>query len=506
MVVLALVAYLAVRMAWMADDAFATLRTALNISHGWGPGFNATEAVQGYTHPLWFLVWVLLGTLTSQWVLGILIMSAALSVVAVGCVLWLASTPARVLACGALLLLSNAFMDYTTSGLEVSLSYATVGALLVLTLRRRQSLMWAAGIGLASAAVMLTRMDQVLLIAPALLAVAWAWRRSPRLLAAAGLAWAVPVAAWFAWSWATYAALLPNTFAAKRNLSIPPSELVAQGLHYVWFSGWQDPASIVVIVAAVVLAAVSGPLLLRGWAGGIALYLGYVVWVGGDFMAGRFIAVPVYVGVALLAVARIPGWGQTRAYLARPQLAGPAVVIVAVAVFAAALWGMATPPDSLANPETPKWDYSTARAAGVADERAVYVKKGLSLRCLWSHVSAECPSREITLRDVDRAAAAWPGAHGPLRRPARVEVGCAGLIQAVEWGPRVHYVVDCGLTDRFLAELPFTPSPGWRIGHFVRPLPTGYEDAVRHADPSRVVDAAERERLEDLWSRIRPAR
>ena len=70
---LAIVAVLVVgfRLAWISDDALITLRTALNITHGWGPGFNATESVQAYTHPLWFLLWVAIGVFTGQWVWGL---------------------------------------------------------------------------------------------------------------------------------------------------------------------------------------------------------------------------------------------------------------------------------------------------------------------------------------------------------------------------------------------------------------------------------------------------
>lgn len=56
----------AIRVAWVSDDALITLRTALNMTHNWGPGFNATESVQAYTHPLWFLLWVWVGSWTNQ--------------------------------------------------------------------------------------------------------------------------------------------------------------------------------------------------------------------------------------------------------------------------------------------------------------------------------------------------------------------------------------------------------------------------------------------------------
>jgi hypothetical protein len=40
------------RTAWISDDAAITLRTVLNVTHGFGLTFNIAERVQTYTHPL----------------------------------------------------------------------------------------------------------------------------------------------------------------------------------------------------------------------------------------------------------------------------------------------------------------------------------------------------------------------------------------------------------------------------------------------------------------------
>ncbi len=45
-----------VRTAWISDDAGITLRTVINFLNGYGPRFNVDERVQGYTHPLWFIL------------------------------------------------------------------------------------------------------------------------------------------------------------------------------------------------------------------------------------------------------------------------------------------------------------------------------------------------------------------------------------------------------------------------------------------------------------------
>src|SRR5262245_21524173 len=42
--------------AWVSEDAFITFRYVANVLAGHGPVFNVGERVQGYTHPLWFIL------------------------------------------------------------------------------------------------------------------------------------------------------------------------------------------------------------------------------------------------------------------------------------------------------------------------------------------------------------------------------------------------------------------------------------------------------------------
>jgi arabinofuranosyltransferase len=41
---------------WVTDDAFITFRYVINFVSGDGPVFNIGERVQGFTHPLWFML------------------------------------------------------------------------------------------------------------------------------------------------------------------------------------------------------------------------------------------------------------------------------------------------------------------------------------------------------------------------------------------------------------------------------------------------------------------
>ena len=131
-----LIGIVTIRVAWISDDALITLRTALNITNNWGSGLNATESVQAYTHPLWFLLWVWIGSWTNQWMLGIIAISVVLVAVASWLLVQRASTLPRLVVVAGFLLLSNAFIDFTTSGLEKPLSYAGIAVLISLSLYR----------------------------------------------------------------------------------------------------------------------------------------------------------------------------------------------------------------------------------------------------------------------------------------------------------------------------------------------------------------------------------
>lgn len=502
---LLVMAALMIRIAWMSDDAVITLRTALNITHGWGPGFNAVETVQGYTHPLWFLLWVVIGSVTNQWVLGILALSMLASMTAVGLIFWRTASIARLIGLTALLALSNAFMDYTSSGLENPLAYLTLGTVAVLTLRTRWSTATLVLLGLASTAVILTRLDLALIIAPVLFYLAWLWRRDWRRLAIAGAAIVAPLILWFVWSKVTYASWLPNTFEAKRNVNIPAFELVSQGFMYLWVSFEHDPVSLLTIVAGILLAFLLGPALLRMWATGMILYIAYMVWIGGDFMAGRFVAVVVYLSVFVLALVAPHG---ARAEEEQEQGQQPLLIVASITgalILLAGTVTMGSQPSSLSRITEPRfYDFN------VADERGNYLPAGRDLMTLLRKTlnKYETAPREDDLYSINLVAATWPerepGVDYTFATP-NPGVYCMYAGAALRAGPKTFVLDNCGLTDRYIAGTPYTPEKPfrWRMGHFDRYV-DGYWEAVAANDPSLIKDEAERERLIKLWDQIRP--
>src|SRR5207245_159806 len=81
---------------------------------------------------------------------------------------------------------------------------------------------------------------------------------------------------------------------AKLATGIARTALVRQGFAYLRNALATDPLTPLAMVAAPVLAARAAPGARRTWlvalAAGLPLQILYLVWVGGDFMAGRFLS------------------------------------------------------------------------------------------------------------------------------------------------------------------------------------------------------------------------
>lgn len=499
------------RLAWLSDDALITLRTALNITHNWGAGFNATESVQAYTHPMWFLIWMGLGNLTNQWILGILFTSIALTGFATGLMLWRAPSIARVVIITGILLFSNAFIEYATSGLENPLAFATLAMFIVLALNtidkpsHRKVLL----LGLIGSAVFLTRFDLILLILPMLAVIVWHLRSSLQMLTSGLLGLLAPLVAWFFWSQITYSTWLPNTYEAKRNVEIPAPELIVQGLRYFVVSFEHDPVTLIGLIIGLGAAILLGSIMVRAGACGVVLYLIYVTYIGGDFMAGRFLAVPLFVSMLLLASLPLISHETS------PAVIGTSALLIFTFPILSSAAG--STPVSLSNPREARWEVDQNFNAGVSDERGTYVANGRDLKGFIDNLSLAfvdppfVPVGDGTglnrpLRNLNRTAQEWPVNDGTFTLPSEVVPMCGFLgTVGIVTGPTTHLVDTCALTDRYLAGRPYVPAEpfAWKPGHFNRAVLDGYLDAIATNNISAIKDGLDRFELEQLWNNIR---
>jgi arabinofuranosyltransferase len=486
-----IVGYASLRVAWISDDSLINVRTSLNLSHGNGAVFNVGERVQAYTSPLWFGLQFIVGWLTSEHILSAVLLGTVLTGIATAVLVAAATSTVARVAVVAVMLSSTTLMDYSTSGLENALAAAVLVALFTGAQRAHSVRRHALVAGLLGT-TLLVRHDLVLLIAPVAIVLMWRVRGYGR-RTAVGLAVpaVAPLLLWSLIAWWYYGRLLPNTFAAKTNVDIPRAELLNSGARWLAVSLEADPILVVVWAAAGAVGFVWGSSIQRCAVIGAAMYVVYVVWIGGDFMAGRFLSAPTIVALWVLATTAVPPIRQ-RAVLG-------AVGVVALIAAGPAL--LERP--SYDSPQ--RWMYH--ERGGIADEGGFYRERGWSVYALVLENSYGPDDLIPSLWRLRRLEDSWrheePLPTG-VERPALVRCGFLGAFGIVG-GPQTHVIDSCGLADPVIAQLPFQPSEPfkWRVGHYEREVPAGYLDAIRYADSERVVDPEIRELVERTWKRVR---
>ncbi|MCB9678686.1 MAG: hypothetical protein H6737_26525 [Alphaproteobacteria bacterium] len=315
--------YNAVLQPWTLDDAYISFRYAEHFAGGEGLVYNPGERVEGYTTFLWvFLLGVghALGadTRTLAKVLG--------AVFAAGSILLLSQAhrfhrgipPIAGSLAAALVGSSAIFGAWAMPGMEVPLVAFLLLASALGFAREADAAesggtprgWWAAGI--CGALALMSRPDSVVLVS---VLSAWllglaALRRDPR-LARAPLVVAGLYGPYFAWRFAYYGWLLPNTFYAKVGST---GAQVERGVRYV--TDFVEPAAFLLVPAVLLV-----PFAKVAWSrfgglaplwAGVALHAAYVVSVGGDVMpAFRFFAhvLPVIGLLAGLALSLAPRLG-----------------------------------------------------------------------------------------------------------------------------------------------------------------------------------------------------
>ena len=343
------------RTAWLCDDAYITYRCVDNFVNGHGMTYNPGQRVQAYTHPLWaFLHLPFSALFKDAYVTGLLV-SITTSIIAVAGLIFkvLKENLARIFVLLALLS-SSAFMDYCTSGLENPLTNLLMLGIMTVFLVQSAGLRKLFWIALLAALLLLNRMDAILLAAPICL-LAWWRQRSLRAtaVAAAGL---LPFILWVIFALYYYGFLFPNTAYAKLNTGIANSAVFLQGLNYYWNSLRLDPVTLTLICGAIV-----APFSLKlkkyyTLSIGILLYLIYVIYIGGDFMSGRFFACPFF--MAMLVLTKV--LSKNHLFFAFPVLIVLGIIGHAPAIFSRKA--------TVGSPIEKKF----IDAHGIADERAYY--------------------------------------------------------------------------------------------------------------------------------------
>ncbi|HVL67875.1 MAG TPA: hypothetical protein VM364_11480 [Vicinamibacterales bacterium] len=461
--------------AWVGDDAYITFRVVWNFLNGYGAVFNPGERVQAYTHPLWMLVMSAAHFVTREFFFTSLAVSYAFALAAV--VVAVRSAGATIAGGVAFLWLiaSKAFVDYTSSGLENPLSYLLLALFYVRLFWRGDGPFSDRDLrtfGLLAALAFVNRMDSVVLYAAPL---AWlalrAWRRDDERLRPLLLAFALPVVTWLAIATVYYGFPLPNTYYAKVATGLPSSLLYRQGFAYLLNSFAHDPITLATIAGAAALA-LRGSAPVRLASASCLLYVAYTISVGGDFMSGRFFAMPFLVSVIALV------------HAARGFTFGPA----AAAALAAYMLVMPLAPIKTTGSYDAGWAWRSQN--GIKDERGHYHQL--------TNVFFYSPFRELPDHTWIREGRSFRAS--PEKVTVQGSIGFYGLMA----GPEKHLVDRNALSDPLLARLPVSRHLYFEFyaGHYFRDIPEGYIESIEHGD-NRITDRFVRayyDRLRDVIS------
>ena len=302
---LLLFSYVFLANAWMGDDAYITYRVVWNFVHGYGLTFNPDERVQAYTHPLWMLVMSASHLITREFFFTGTFVSWAFDVATLVVLMRWVRTAPRAAVLVFWLLTSKAFVDYTDSGLENPLSYF----LIALFYSRYFSRPWGLPADsrelrrmfLLGSLAFLNRPDAVLLfVVPLAEMLLTVLQRRPKRAIYPVLMGVAPAVLWLAFATIYYGFPLPNTYYAKVANGIPKFLMYKQGFAYLLNSANHDPITLATIALALLVGVRTGGAARRA-AISAALYVIYTVSVGGDFMSGRFFAMPFLVAAMTVA-------------------------------------------------------------------------------------------------------------------------------------------------------------------------------------------------------------
>jgi len=448
---------LLVQTSWVEEDAFITLRTSDNFIHGYGLRWNVDERVQTYTNPLWMFMLAGAHAIIQNPHLTLILLSIAVSTLAMFVMLvHIPQNNFGILLAFSILILSKAFVDYSTSGLENPATHllAISFAALYFKVEKPPSeknlffMTFIAGLGTFN------RMDAVLFYLPVLISLLRnQLSKRTFLMMLAGF---LPFILWEIFSVVYYGFPVPNTYYAKMNTGIPLGEELTQGILYFFNSlGW-DPITLTMIFSALTLTFLNRRKEDMLIAFGIVLYLGYIIYIGGDYMSGRFFSTPLIMSVALL-IRRAEDSSTLEKYIWIS-------LVLLLGLLLAPLKSFSTPLEN----DLITFDNTT----GIADEKLGYYRYSNLL--LFSRQDFKLyPFAEygIKLRKENAKLAVVSG------------IGMVGYYA----GPGVHIIDELGLGDPLLSRLKPQDVKDWRIAHFKRTLPEGYEQTIESTE-NKIVD------------------
>lgn len=459
-------------MSWHCDDAYHGYTMSRNLVEGNGLVYNIGERVNASTCPLFTLIIALFYSISGNIFLSGIFAGVLFSTLAFYFVIYkFCKTIPEIIISTCLLLCSASFVSYTTSGLENSLLFFLSTAYLFVFFNnekysKKQLFLLALLVGFVAT----TRIDAVIFF---VIPSCWAflYGRKDSLfgqsvwIAIAGL---VPFIVWELFSIIYYGFPFPNTAYVKLQTGIPRSDYFVRGVSYFIATAVFDLIVVFLPILYTILTIkykkLRKHLLL---ACSVMLYYIYIVWIGGDFMVGRFFTIPLLVSLCGLLSLRI-------VYQSKKKLILIICTLVSCIIFNSAISPLITSNYFL-------WGTKNAtyilHSNGTADERNAYFNSG----SFYKYITKILNHTSIAYSNIHIDSLLVLGKKSLVLNPQKdnsSENSYASGILVYNYNPKIYISDSFGLGDPLLSKLPAHYVPWWRVGHMWREIPVGYESTL----------------------------
>lgn len=454
-----------VRNAWMSDDAYVTFRVVDNFLNGYGLTWNTSERVEAYTNPLWLFLTTIFYSITHEMYYTGIFLSIGTSIVAVSLFAFKISRTLFVGLLGiAIFIFSQAFVDYTVSGLENPLTHVILALFFIFYVKAEKDLNFKKLLilSLITGLAGINRFDTLVMFLPALF---YAYIKLPKIK---GVLYVfigfLPLIIWKGFSTFYYGFPFSNTTYAKAlSHGISQTDLINQGLHYFRNTIQYDPLTLIVIFTGMSIPFIIKKRRYIPFSIGIGLYLLFILLMGGDFMRGRFFTGPLFLAVSMIFLCNFDFLKQKKKVYRKIP-----IVFIFGGVIIIGIFSMDSPIFSDKDfVSTVGFDH------GVSDQRSWYYQEtGL----LTAEEGVEMPNHKW---------ARW----GEQLRERDVDVQIARGVGMVAFyaGPDVYMLDILGLGDPLLSRIPNTKHYEWIPGHLTRPIPQGYVETLKSGE-NKIMD------------------
>lgn len=465
---LSLLVFILIRNLWVSDDAFITLRTVGNFLQGYGLVWNIGERVQVYTHPLWMLLLIPFDILIEDPLYVFYIPSLALSIWTLLIVFKnFAQKPLQIAFAVILIGSSAAFVDYSSSGLENPLTHLLLIAFLALYFQPgpvtpKRFFHLTLLVGLAT----LNRMDILILLLPALGQTIVSRKDNFTQTVLLLLAGFLPFILWELFSLFYYGFPFPNTYYAKAATGLPSDLLYKQGIAYIENSFHWDPLTLGTVLLGALSVFNQREAKRISLAAGCVLYLLYILWIGGDFMAGRYFSAMFLMGLVLVLT-----------FDPQNLFGDLSPRVVQFTLFALVLVGLSSDRPPVTTHHAQPGLYSDQY--GIVSERFYYFDSNG-----WINYVRFKGTHDLAIKGMEASRA----------KVSPVEMNTTGMF-GYHAGPDIYIIDTHALSDPLRAHLPVDgPS---RIGHYERAMPAGYLETIQSGFEQNLIEHPDLRRYYD---------